>query len=48
MPLNFMRSSEARVQGLTLVHFSAQAEPFLNETHTTYPPIPPHIPLNTL
>ena len=36
-----------RSQGLTLVHFSAQPEPFLAQkhpTHTLIPPCDPHAP----
>jgi hypothetical protein len=34
-------------QGLTLVHFSAQLEPFLTQKHTLNTPDAPHHPLST-
>jgi len=42
--------SDPEYQGLTLVHFSAQPEPFLTKKTTLgtpyYPPIPPKDPLH--
>jgi hypothetical protein len=37
----------AQVQGLTLVHYSAQLEPFLAQKHTPNTPVTPYHPLNT-
>ena len=34
-------------QGLTLVHYSAQLEPFLTQKHTLNSPDTPYHPLNT-
>jgi hypothetical protein len=33
-------------QGLTLVHYSAQVEPFLTQKHTLHTPKAPYHPLN--
>ena len=45
-----LRGAQAVRQGLTLVHFSAQTEPFLNEKLTLHTPYytltPPKHPLN--
>ena len=45
--LNLLSDTAATGQGLTLVHFSAQLEPFLTQTHPDHPPIPSKHPLNT-
>jgi len=37
----------AWTQGLTLVHYSAQNEPFLTQKHTLNTPNTPYHPLNT-
>jgi hypothetical protein len=37
----------APAQGLTLVHYSAQLEPFVTQKHTRHTPNTPYHPLNT-
>ena len=44
---NPLASFGASRQGLTLVHFSAQLEPFLTQQHTLNTPNAPYHPLNT-
>ena len=40
-------TQEGSGQGLTLVHYSAQLEPFLTQGHTLNTPNTPYPPLNT-